>query len=332
MVVETGYVDARCRPKRNSKKRLQLLLVLATLLLIIQFSEAKKPTPRTKASNNSDNDGQCANTHMDDNNSNNNNNEEEDAWRLPGTPLSRTTGTTDEFWEHLKCDDIFATTRPLHNESTWMLLRGAYQGIVGPRQSSIRVISQKNNNKRANNSVNYKSGFHVPYYTGQVPGGVGRGVFAAVPIAKDTLVWTAETNSARFTTGAQFRQFLLSIPTDLACDVLIWSYCQYIDDDDGGGGDDEKEEDSKWKLAIQCDLDDGSFVNTGDDTVYENYEEDDFEDGELGAANIGYPEHLRDLYEGENLYALRDIEAGEQILVNYGEFAVPEGWEEFGLA
>ena len=55
------------------------------------------------------------------------------------------------------------------------------------------------------------------------------------------------------------------------------------------------------------------------------------EDGELGAANVGMAEHLIGLHKGENLYALRDIDAGEQILVNYGEFAVPEGWKEFGL-
>jgi len=36
--------------------------------------------------------------------------------------------------------------------------------------------------------------------------------------------------------------------------------------------------------------------------------------------------------QAQNLFALRDIEAGEQLLVDYGEFAVPEGWEKFGLA
>ena len=236
---------------------------------------------------------------------------DDNAWKIPGTPLSRTTGTTDDFWQFLKCDAIFATTRPLHNESTWMLLRGAYQGIVGPLQSSI-VLSESN-------GVSYESGFQVPYYTGFVPGGVGRGVFAGQPIPQNTWVWTASKNSARFHSGADFRQFLLSIPTHLACDVLIWSYCQYIDDD-------------QTELAIQCDLEDGSFVNTGDDTYGEDH---DMYDGELGRANIGCREEHYDLHEGsymQNLYALRDIEAGEQILVDYQEFSVAEGWEEFGLA
>ena len=341
IMAETGSTDdsTSCHARRMIQPRLPLLVVLATLLLLLPSSGAKKATSATPASSNNDSTSQqqCANTNMVTNTINTNN-EEDDAWRLPGTPLSRTTGTTDDFWEHLQCDDVFATTRPLHNESTWMLLRGAYQGIVGPHQSSIVPKANNNNNNNNNSSVSYESGFFVPYYTGQVPGGVGRGVFTARPIAKDTLVWTADTNSARFTTGAQFRQFLLSIPTDLACDVLIWSYCLYIDDDDDDDDADSDEENAnnneqeERKLAIQCDLDDGSFVNTGDDTIYENYEEEDFEDGELGVANIGYPEHLRDLYEEENLYALRDIEAGEQILVNYGEFAVPEGWKEFGLA
>ena len=284
-------------------------------------NRVKRATPSTSSINQDDEEPE----------DNNDDDEEEDAWRIPGTPLSRTTGATEDFWEYFGCDDVFATTRPLHNESTWMLLRGAYQGVVGPQRSSIALTTKFD----TTNSVNYHSGFHVPYYTGQVPRGVGRGVFSSLPIAKDTLVWTAETNSARFSTGAQFRQFLLSIPNDLACDVMIWSYCQYVDDDDDNDEeeDDEKEEEeediSDMKLVIQCDLDDGSFVNTGDGTVYENYEEE--EDGELGAANIGMPEHLIGLHKGENLYALRDIDAGEQILVNYGEFAVPEGWKEFGL-
>jgi len=157
-------------------------------------------------------------------------------WKIPGTSLSRNSGRTDDFFDYFQCDVVFATTRPLHNESTWMLLRGAYQGVAGPMKSTIgrsvdSGIVSNSDNKNYRTSMSYESGFRIPYYTGQVPNGVGRGVFAALPIDKGTHIWTASTNSARFHSGQDFRQFLISIPTDLACDVLIWSYVQYVYDD-----------------------------------------------------------------------------------------------------
>ena len=236
-------------------------------------------------------------------------------WKIPGTSLSRNSGRTDDFFDYFQCDVVFATTRPLHNESTWMLLRGAYQGVAGPMKSTIgrsvdSGIVSNSDNKNYRTSMSYESGFRIPYYTGQVPNGVGRGVFAALPIDKGTHIWTASTNSARFHSGQDFRQFLISIPTDLACDVLIWSYVQYVYDDS------ENE-----KLAIQCDLDDGSFVNTADIP----------EEANVGTAS-GHDEVNDGKMQAQNLFALRDIEAGEQLLVDYGEFAVPEGWEKFGLA
>ena len=236
-------------------------------------------------------------------------------WKIPGTSLSRNSGRTDDFFDYFQCDVVFATTRPLHNESTWMLLRGAYQGVAGPMKSTIgrsvdSGIVSNSDNKNYRTSMSYESGFRIPYYTGQVPNGVGRGAFAALPIDKGTHIWTASTNSARFHSGQDFRQFLISIPTDLACDVLIWSYVQYVYDDS------ENE-----KLAIQCDLDDGSFVNTADIP----------EEANVGTAS-GHDEVNDGKMQAQNLFALRDIEAGEQLLVDYGEFAVPEGWEKFGLA
>lgn len=44
--------------------------------------------------------------------------------------------TVAEFWHYLHCDSIMGVARPIHNESTWMVLKGTYQGVVGPALSS----------------------------------------------------------------------------------------------------------------------------------------------------------------------------------------------------
>ena len=217
-----------------------------------------------------------------------------DLWAIPGTPLSRTTGTTDDFWDYLECDEIYKQRRPLHNESTWIFLRGVYHGIVGPRQSSIP----------SSPAVPYGNGFQVEYYTGYIPGDVGRGVFAGQDIEKGQLIWT-ERESAVFTSGDQFRQFLLALPTHMACDVLNWAYSAW----DNG------------TVVIQCDLDDCSFMNSGSSRNESKAYTEEFTHLK---ANVGIADYGN--------YALRDIQAGEQLLVDYGEFEVgPEAWTSMGL-
>ena len=244
--------------------------------------------------------------------------EELKRWRLNGSFLSHKDGTTEEFWEELHCNEFFAedSLRPIHNESTWMLLRGVYHAIVGPNQSTLRTPL-----------THYpKNGFLVDVYVGQSPG-IGRGVFAGQHIAEGEPVWSSTGVTAYFSSGEQYRRFLLSIPPDLACDALQWCYCEMVDRDQikrrlrNETENANDVETGRKSLAIACDLDEGSFVNMGDT-------EDD--------SNIGCTVEFREQYlNGQpcagNLYALRDILAGEQLLVDYGEFAVSEGWESFGL-
>ena len=74
------------------------------------------------------------------------------------------------------------------------------------------------------------------------------------------------------------------------------------------------------ETRIFVDLDDSSFCNTED------------EDND---ANMGCDKAAAKNVKGGCIYndfALRDIKAGEEILCNYGEFALPGGWQHFGLA
>lgn len=191
-----------------------------------------------------------------------------------------------DLWDYFDCDEVFETERPIHNQSTWMLLRGAYQGVVGPDRSSIAPLSHEN-------------GFQVSFEVQQFHD-KGRGLVATQKVKKGDLVWTARRQTARFGDGPSYRRFLASIPTDLACDVIQWAYVQ------------------AFGVPLICvDLDECSFMNNG------SYE-----------ANIGCIPEAAELLPGgckENYFALRDIEVGEELLCSYGEFAISDGWEWFGL-
>ena len=67
------------------------------------------------------------------------------------------------------------------------------------------------------------------------------------------------------------------------------------------------------------DLDEGCFCNDG---------------GGDDEANTGCDEEAaRDVEGGcrENYFAMSDIQAGEELLCSYGQFAISGGWKRFGL-
>ncbi|GKY95664.1 hypothetical protein MPSEU_000527400 [Mayamaea pseudoterrestris] len=145
--------------------------------------------------------------------------------------------TVNDLWTYyFQCDDIFEDERPVHNESMWMLLRGVYQGIVGPAKASIAQ------------PLSTVSGFYIDYDVDQTDD-KGRGVFADQDIRKGQLVYTARRQMAKFSNGYEYRRFLRSIPADLACDVIQWAYVENL---------------TKDNLTICCDLDEGSIINDGE--------------------------------------------------------------------
>merc|ERR1711957_746637 len=76
-----------------------------------------------------------------------------------------------------------------------------------------------------------KSGFNVKIKAEQAEG-KGRGVYITEPVKKGQLVWTATKQSARFKDGSSYKEFLFTIPVDLACDVMQWAYVQSFGKDD----------------------------------------------------------------------------------------------------
>jgi porphobilinogen deaminase len=214
-------------------------------------------------------------------------------------------GDLGEIGDHLQCpwnfeeEDSDSSLVEIHTEETWKLFNEIYNQVVDRELSSL--------------PPQYKgSGFHVPIEVKYMPS-VGRGVFAKEPIQKGQLVWKS-INTAEFVNAQDYRDFLRKLPKILACDVLIWAYARKI----------APKQIHTYKVC--ADLDEGSFVNHSSNRRKAN--------AELGIGRL-----LRDDEDVEitrygcdlEFYANREIKAGEEIRVDYDEFAERQGWRMMGL-
>jgi hypothetical protein len=157
------------------------------------------------------------------------------------------------------------------------------------------------------------TGFAVSVEARQA-GSKGRGVFVTeTPVKKGQKVWST-LQTARFENGDDYRRFLRAIPNDLACDVLQWAYVQSV----------KNIAEQTEKPYISADLDEGSFINS-----YEDWNDE----GIVNTLNLGCDEEMAKNEPGgcqENYFALRDIAVGEELLLDYRQFAIYDGWEWFG--
>ena len=210
--------------------------------------------------------------------------------------------------------------RPIHDQKTWQYLRQTYHDIVGAEKSTIGPPNRAFN------------GFAVPYYVDQSPGR-GRGLFASRDIPKGSLIWTA-SRTAEFEDAESYRNFLLTIPADLACDVMMWAYVSYGSETDGESEnindeeeeedyvdsedeDEDDEEDYESSLKIMLDLDECSFCNDGGKKRNMDWDEE--------AAAL-YPDN-----SDWRTFAVKDVKKGDELLCNYSGFFQKDKWAAFGL-
>lgn len=208
------------------------------------------------------------------------------------TNVSWTNFTIEEFKETLGCNEVFSKPRPIHDESTWSLLREISEDILGAQQTPTDYVASLNSSS---------DGFAVPYYVDYSPG-KGRGIFAAENIKANALIWS-NAYTAKFEAAA-FRQYLQSLSPSLACEVIEWAYV-------------DEHADNK-ELSIMVDLDPMSFCNDGG-MIARNIEWMDYDTGTFDSDFA-----IRDIKAGEEIlcdYASFD-ETTEQN---------QNSWNQFGL-
>jgi hypothetical protein len=206
--------------------------------------------------------------------------------------------TLGKLWSRFDCNTIFGSERQIPTTEAWMKMRQAYVDVVGSSKSTI-------------GEPNEVDGFFTPVEVQQSPG-KGRGVFATEDIPRGQHIWSGAIQRAQFESGVDYKKFLHSISDDDACDVLQHSFLTIFGDD--------KENQDNARICVE--LDDGSIIN--------------FIDLNHDPVDAGCLPEWNDRFRGgcdHNLYALRDIKKGDEILMNYEEsIFITAGWEWFGLA
>lgn len=240
-----------------------------------------------------------------------------DPWSI--TRKSCSNCTLEELEESRRCTEY--TYNTIHNESTWTHLRAAYVAVMG-EESTINAT--------------YRSGIRVPFKIDYSPGR-GRGVFAMEDISKGTLLWSGQEHTAALTTGKQFRQFLSVLPDVLVCDLANWCYTS----EETATSGDVSPDDEEYKHVIECDLDEGECQRQVSDENIISFStlRSDYSIGSLINAYDVKEEHnlgcTDDVVEdlnlcSHNLYALRNIRKGEELVTDYADFSTAS-WEDFGL-
>ena len=192
---------------------------------------------------------------------------------------------SDAMYEYLDCEKLFNTTRPICDKSCWKRLRAKYQKEVGI--TSFPMIDPH----------------PPPWYVGQTLD-KGRGVFASRDIEEDELVYNGTSYFGLFQDGASWRNFVMSAPDEMSCDIFEWSWVQDLGEN--------------TTLAIILGVDDSSILNDGQPGYLGDDNESNLSCGLEG-------ESCRDQY-----YATRKVFAGEEILADYSHFT-NNNWKPFGL-
>jgi Arc/MetJ-type ribon-helix-helix transcriptional regulator len=159
----------------------------------------------------------------------------------------------------------------------------------------------------------------VPSRIGDAGPTKGRGVFATAPIPKDSLIINLDSGSTGiFKVGHSWREFAVSLPREVACNFIEWSWVQMLLPTS------ETDDDIRNGLSIFIAFDETNLMNNAD------------WDGEEANTRCGSPpKHQGDEWGPcrFHYYAARDIAAGEELLLHYGDFEEisQRGWVDIGL-
>ena len=230
---------------------------------------------------------------------------------------------TREAWhEELGCDEL--TIRPVHTPEIWIGMREAYISVVGqekatvPSTTTTTTISSlpSSSSKSSSESSIFKTAFQIPFEVRQSPG-MGRGIYTLIDVKKGQLLYDF-SQTAQYRDANEFAEFLRIITPELACDVLMWSYVQDLSE-----GYTEKMSNDYGPFRIMTDLDPGSFCNNGGKSkgnmawIITSPTSSTTTTNRKTAPMIG----RYDTVKSAPLVALRDIDAGEELLCIYSQFS-----------
>mmetsp|Transcript_10791 Transcript_10791/g.21736 ORF Transcript_10791/g.21736 Transcript_10791/m.21736 type:complete len:342 (+) Transcript_10791:106-1131(+) len=177
---------------------------------------------------------------------------------------------------------------------------------------------------------------------------IGRGVFALEDVEKGTMI-NRPTNAIEFHSREIFRDFmayLIKKRARLQCDIFLWLYTTRKSQEDGDytlcidADSTSLINSAYWDDLVDDDTDDDDDDddNYDDDDVLVDDEDDDDIDDDVAHAQLNVGSYMTVSTDVRTygcqdppIYALRDIKAGEELRMMYGDFSEPDGYEALGL-
>jgi len=230
------------------------------------------------------------------------------------------TEVDQEVFSKIPTDDDFA------------LLVEAYLYAMGSNDDTNSTMHKGGKYRRPASVSGYSPNvFQVPIEI-KSAAGKGRGIFAKEAIQSGTRI-VKPTNAMEFYTKEAFRDFLAYLVlkrSQLVCDIFMWLYVT-------------RKSPALDDYTICVDADRSSLINGNyedDDQDDEDYPEDC--DGDcaiqinidmgVNIAQFDFSDE-RTLYgcQDAETFAIRDIEAGEELIMNYADFSETEGFETLGI-
>ena len=211
------------------------------------------------------------------------------------------------YWElhaYFACDKLFLSPRPLWTDQQWRDVRDFYHEFMKEDEKDEDSPEELHSYQFTAEEYDLSQNA-IPFQSGEK----GRGLQAVRDIQAGELVFKATNNTIVFNYGHTWRKLLFAInerydDPGITCDMHVWSWVQDLYD----GG----------PMKILMDLDSGSLLNEGRDEAT----------WDPPNVQCGKPDATRcDM----DYYAFRDIKKGDELLIDYREFAWLESWPAMGL-
>jgi len=211
-----------------------------------------------------------------------------------------------KYWElhaYFACDKLFSSPRPLWTDQQWRDVRDFYHEFLEEDKREEDSPEGLHSYQFSEDEYDLSQNA-IPFQSG----GKGRGLQAVRDIKAGEMVFKATNNTIVFNYGHTWRKLLFAVnerDPSITCDMHVWSWVQDLYD----GG----------PMKVVMDLDSGSLLNEG---------REDVEGWELPNVQCGRPDATRcDM----DYYAYRDIKKGDELLIDYNEFAFLDSWPDMGL-